>query len=75
MGKSEVIWSNFFKTDLSEASVITVYQGQEINNKLKTKFEKELAPGTRIVSYSFTFDGWKPSKEDPESEVYLYTIS
>jgi 16S rRNA A1518/A1519 N6-dimethyltransferase RsmA/KsgA/DIM1 with predicted DNA glycosylase/AP lyase activity len=72
--KVEVIWGNFFKTDLSKATVVTVYQGQGINNKLSTKFKEELDPGTRIVSYSFTFDGWEPMKKDPESDVYLYKI-
>jgi hypothetical protein len=38
------------------------------------KFEEELEPGTRVVSYSFTFDGWEPIKKDPDTEVYLYKI-
>ena len=69
-----VIWGNFFNSDLSEASVITIYQGQGINNKLMDKLEKELKPGTRIVSYSFTFDGWTPVKEESDSSIYLYQI-
>jgi predicted RNA methylase len=72
--KVEVIWGNFFRTDLSKATVVTVYQGQGINNKLRTKFIEELYPGTRVVSYSFTFDGWEPLKKDPDSDVYLYII-
>jgi cyclopropane fatty-acyl-phospholipid synthase-like methyltransferase len=70
----EVYWKNFFNVDLSNATVITIYQGQDINNKLIPKFEKELAPGSRIVSHAFTFDGWKPDQKDPDSEVYLYII-
>jgi hypothetical protein len=54
--------------------VVTVYQGQGINNKLRTKFKEELDPGTRVVSYSFTFDGWEPVGKDPDSDVYLYII-
>jgi phospholipid N-methyltransferase len=72
--KVEVIQGNFFKADLSKASVITVYQGLEINKKLKKKFEKELDQGTRVVSFSFTFDGWEPIKKDTDSDVYLYKI-
>jgi hypothetical protein len=30
--RAEVIWGNFFKQDLSVASVITIYQSTEINN-------------------------------------------
>lgn len=69
-----VVWGNFFKTNLSEATVVSIYQGQGINNKLIEKFEKELEPGTRIVSYSFTFDGWEPTKEESDSKIYLYKI-
>ena len=72
--KVEVIWGNFFRTDLSKATVVTVYQGQGINNKLRTKLKEELDPETRVVSYSFTFDGWEPIKKDPDSDVYLYII-
>jgi len=72
--KVKIVWGNFFKTDISNATVITVYQGQGINNKLISKFEEELEPGTRIVSYSFTFDGWVPCKEDQDSGVYLYKV-
>jgi hypothetical protein len=59
---------------LSEATVVSIYQGQEINNKLIKKFEEELKPGTRIVSYSFTFDGWEPIKKGSDSKIYLYKI-
>jgi precorrin-6B methylase 2 len=68
-----VIWGNFFRSDLSKATVVTIYQGQGINNKLIEKLEEELKPGTRIVSYSFTFDGWDPIKEESDSPIYLYS--
>ncbi|MHA2405580.1 MAG: SAM-dependent methyltransferase, partial [Candidatus Hermodarchaeia archaeon] len=44
----DVIWGNFFSQTVSEASVVTVYQGQEINKRLKEKFTTELKPGTRV---------------------------
>lgn len=70
----KVLWGNFFFKDLREATVVTVYQNQETNNKLKPKFEKELKPGTRIVSHVFTFDGWEPRRVDKESQIYLYIV-
>jgi hypothetical protein len=73
-GRVSVLWGNFFKKDLGAASVVTVYQSTEINNRLKDKFARELKPGTRVVSHAFTFDGWEPVKVDEESEVYLYVI-
>ncbi len=72
--KVDVIWSNFFNTDLSPASVITIYQSTGTNNKLREKLMNELSPGTRVVSYSFIFDGWEPQKVDKVTELYLYEI-
>jgi cyclopropane fatty-acyl-phospholipid synthase-like methyltransferase len=69
-----VIWGNFFNSDLSEATVVTVYQGQGINSRLIEKLENELKPGTRVVSYSFTFEKWKPKKEYHLSKIFLYII-
>jgi SAM-dependent methyltransferase len=69
-----VIRGDFFKTSLCEASVVTVYQGESINNRLKKKFEAELKPGSRVVSFSFKFEGWDPSMKHPESDIYLYVI-
>ena len=70
----KVVWGNFFTQSLVEASVVTVYQGQNINRRLKTKFEGELSPGTRIVSYSFPFDGWTPVETQKNPHLFLYVI-
>ena len=72
--KTGIIWGNFFHRDLSEASVITLFLSQETNNNLKKKLGHELKPGTRIVSYYWTFNGWKPKKVDSKFGVYLYEV-
>jgi hypothetical protein len=70
----DVIWGNFFTQSFSEASVVTVYQGQEINKRLKEKFTTELKPGTRVVSYCFPFEGWTPVETHQNPHLYLYVI-
>jgi cyclopropane fatty-acyl-phospholipid synthase-like methyltransferase len=70
----KVLRGNFFNKDLGEATVVTVYQTQETNNKLKQKFEKELKNGTRVVSHAFTFDGWEARTVDQEAQIYLYIV-
>ena len=70
----EVIWGNFFKSDLGAASVVTIYQSTEINKKLKQQLEEQLHPGTRVVTYSFIFEGWEPVKVDESTKLYLYEI-
>jgi hypothetical protein len=53
---------DLFKTDLSQASVITMYLLPDTVNLLKDKFLSELRPGTRIVSHDYPLTGWIPEK-------------
>jgi len=72
--KTGLIWGSFFRRDLSGATVVTLFLSQEANNNLRRKLIQELKPGTRIVSYWWMFDGWRPKKVDREFKVYLYQI-
>ena len=51
---------------------------EQLKAKLKYKLEKELKPGTRVISYAFPIEGWQPkliSKPKPtEVTIYLYKI-
>jgi hypothetical protein len=53
---------DLFKTDLSQATVITMYLLPDTVNLLKDKFLTELKPGTRIVSHDYPLTGWIPEK-------------
>ena len=44
---------DLFTTDISEATVVTLYLLPSLNVKLIPKLNKELKPGTRIVSHAF----------------------
>lgn len=50
--------ADLFETDLSEATVITMFLLPTINMKLRPKL-LDLRPGTRIVTNSFTMEDWK----------------
>ena len=50
--------ADLFATDLSQATVITMFLLPEINLKLRPKI-LNLKPGTRIVSNTFTMDDWQ----------------
>ncbi len=50
--------ADLFETDLSRATVITMFLLPDINLKLRPKI-LNLRPGTRIVSNTFTMDDWK----------------
>jgi hypothetical protein len=71
-GKARVIWSSFYKVDLSRADVVTVYLLPETNDKLMPKLERELRPTTRVVSHAFRFD-WRLLNSDEAARIYVYS--
>lgn len=73
-GRVLVVWGNFFHVDLSEATVVTLFLTQGTNRKLKAKLLSELKPGTRVVSYVWTFEGWSPKLKDEKNELALYVV-
>ena len=50
---------DLFETDLSEATVITMYLLPRVNLELRPRL-LDLRPGTRIVSHDFSMEDWKP---------------
>jgi ribosomal protein L11 methylase PrmA len=67
---------DLFETDLSEATVVTLYLLPSLNVKLMPKLMKELKPGSRIVSHSFDMGDWKPEQtlDVNGRTVYFWTI-
>ena len=53
--------ADLFETDLSKATVITMYLLPSINAKLKPKI-LALKPGTRVVSHAFDMEDWTPDE-------------
>ena len=49
-------------TNLSEATVVTLYLLPSLNVKLLPKLRRELKPGTRIVSNSFSMGDWEAER-------------
>jgi cyclopropane fatty-acyl-phospholipid synthase-like methyltransferase len=50
------------KTNLSPATVVTLYMLPWFNEAMKPNFKKHLKPGSRIVAHDFGIEGWKPDK-------------
>jgi len=71
-------------SDLSKATVVTLYMSDELNQRLMPILQKQLKPGARIVSHRFTMGDWKPDKtvtvDLPDEEmaeeklIHLWTI-
>lgn len=69
--KAFVHWQSFWKKNLGEFDIITVYGFPNFMGRLGRKLKKEAAPGTRIVSNIYTFPGASPAKS--QDGVHLYT--
>ena len=67
---------DLFTTNLSEATVVTLYLLPSLNLKLLPKLKAELKPGTRIVSHAFDMGDWVPEQKAQVSatSVYLWRI-
>jgi SAM-dependent methyltransferase len=66
---------DIFKTNFSDATVITLYLLNTINVKLRPKILAETRPGTRIASHAFTMGEWEPDEHrDVDSKSVYYWV-
>lgn len=65
--KAEFIQADLYETDLSKATVITMFLLPEINLKLRPRL-LDLKPGTRIVSNTFKMAEWEADYEATTEE-------
>jgi uncharacterized protein (TIGR03000 family) len=60
--------------DISEANVVMLYMGEDLNLALRPILQSSLKPGSRVVSHRFTMGDWKPDKSitvtDSRGEKY-----
>ena len=76
--------NDLFDADIHQATVVTLFLLNSVNEKLRPKLLKDLKPGTRVVSNTFGMGDWKPDKEmnvgDPvegfslSRKLFLWTI-
>jgi ribosomal protein L11 methylase PrmA len=67
---------DLFTTNISEATVVTLYLLPSLNLKLMPKLNAELKPGTRIVSHAFDMGDAKPQQTMNVNgrTIYLWTV-
>ena len=76
---------NLFITDISDATVVTMYLYPRVIMQLRPRLLRELKPGTRIVSHEFALDEWQPDQKvtvpvpdkpygAPSSDVFLWIV-
>jgi SAM-dependent methyltransferase len=76
-GRVRFVQQDLFATDVSQATVVTLYLLQSINERLRPKLVRELKPGTRVVSHVFNMGPeWPPERAETieRSRIYLWSI-
>jgi len=58
--KVKFLNQDLFTTDISEATVVTLYLLPSLNLRLLPRLNAQLKPGTRVVSHSFDMGAAKP---------------
>jgi hypothetical protein len=72
--QAKFIQQDIFKTDLSQATVVTMYLLPVIVRRLRPSL-LALKPGTRIVSHDFDMEDWKPDvKTYVRKNVMLWIV-
>jgi protein-L-isoaspartate O-methyltransferase len=77
---AKVIHGNMLEVDVSPANVVIIYLLTLSNDKLRPVLEKQLKPGTRVVSHNFKVPGWSPAREETvisrgrSHHIYVYEI-
>ena len=68
--------ADLFKTDISKASVLTMYLLSSVNLKLRPRILSELKPGSRVVSHAFDMGDWKPdvTEQVDGRRVMMWTV-
>lgn len=77
-GRAKILYRDFFRQDLSAADVVLCFLTPRAMAKLGPKLQRELRPGTRVLSYAFAIPGWTVVKKDkPEPgrmAVWVYRV-
>lgn len=67
--------------DVSDADVVLLYMGDDVNLRLRPILQKTLKPGSRIVSHRFLMGDWRPARTETftaedgdEYDIHLWVI-
>ena len=68
--------ADMYASDLTGATVVTLFLHPESNLKLRPKLRRDLPAGARVVSYMWDMGDWQPdqSVKVNRHRIYLWTI-
>ncbi len=71
--KIHIHHKSFWHADVSNATIVTLYQISYAMKHLEKKLLEELPVGTRVVAHGFKFPNWKPEKTIENTRLYIKT--
>lgn len=78
--RARFLEQDIFVTDLSPATVVTLYLSPDLNARLRPRLLSQLRPGSRIVSHDFDMGDWPPARvvsvqsRDRTHTLYLWVV-
>ena len=74
LDRVKFLQQDFFKTDFSQATVVTMYLLPGVMKRLRSRM-LQLKPGTRLVAHDFDFDDWRPDRRTTiRKNVFLWIV-
>jgi SAM-dependent methyltransferase len=76
----EFVQGDLFEVPIADATVVMLYLLPDVNLRLRPRLQRELRPGARVVSHSFSMGDWKPRRivefgAPPDLDVlYLWVV-
>ena len=68
-------FGNAFHQDLKQVDVLYMFLMPETYEKIRAKLEKEMKPGSRVITYVWPIPGWEPDFVDVvegSQKLFLY---
>jgi ribosomal protein L11 methylase PrmA len=70
------------RTELSSATVLSLYLTPDANELIRPRLEQQLEPGSRVVTHDYPIRGWRAEREESvqdesgrRHDLYLYVIA
>lgn len=57
------------QTDVSPATLVTLYMLPWFNAKMRPIFDRQLKPGARVVAHDYDIEGWVPTKVEKMATI------
>lgn len=76
-GNCKIRYCDFWNVNLGDADLVYFFLMPKFYIKLKSKLERELKPGTKVIAYVWPIPGWTPVAVDTIKgypPMYLYKV-